>query len=92
MAVMGTARAHFSLGRYADALKGYQEILAKMPQLQDPDPRIGIGCCFWQLGYREEARESWERALELVSSTGPSPEVRSLTKKYRIPSRRSPPY
>ncbi|KAL2036914.1 hypothetical protein N7G274_010339 [Stereocaulon virgatum] len=65
MAVMGTARAHFSLGKYAEALKGYQEILSKMPHLQDPDPRIGIGCCLWQLGYREEARESWERALEL---------------------------
>ena len=68
MAVLGTARAHFSLGRYAEALRGYQEVLAKMPHLQDPDPRIGIGCCFWQLGYRKEARESWERALELVMS------------------------
>ena len=67
MATLGSARAHFSLGRYADSLKAYQEVLAKMPQLQDPDPRIGIGCCFWQLGYREEARESWERALELVN-------------------------
>ena len=67
MATLGSARAHFSLGRFADALKAYQEVLAKMPQLQDPDPRIGIGCCFWQLGYKEEARESWERALELVS-------------------------
>ena len=65
MAVMGTARAHFSLGRYPDALKEYQEVLAKMPHLQDPDPRIGIGCCLWQLGHKEEARESWERALEL---------------------------
>ena len=69
MAVLGTARAHFSLGRYADALKEYQEVLAKMPHLQDPDPRIGVGCCFWQLGYREEAHESWERALELVTIT-----------------------
>lgn len=68
MAILGTARALFSLGRYAEALKEYQEVLAKMPHLQDPDPRIGVGCCFWQLGYREEARESWERALELVTN------------------------
>ena len=67
MAVMGSARAHFSLGKYAEALKEYQEILSKMPHLQDPDPRIGVGCCLWQLGYREEAREAWERALDLVS-------------------------
>lgn len=65
MAVLGRARAQFSLGKYGDALDGYQEVLTKMPHLKDPDPRIGIGCCLWQLGHREEARESWERALEL---------------------------
>lgn len=65
MAVMGRARAYFSLGKYTDALDGYQEVLTKMPHLQDPDPRIGIGCCLWQLGHRDEAREAWERALEL---------------------------
>lgn len=67
MALLGRARAEFSLGKYADALECYQKVLARMPQLQDPDPRIGIGCCLWQLGFRDEARESWERALELVS-------------------------
>ena len=65
MAVMGIARVQFSLGRFADALAVYQEVLSKMPQLQDPDPRIGLGCCLWQLGHKEEARESWERALEI---------------------------
>ena len=69
MAVIGTARAQFSMGKYADALKGYQEVLLKMPHLHDPDPRIGIGCCLWQLEFKEEARESWERALEIVSRT-----------------------
>jgi len=66
MAVLGRARVQFSLGKYGDALQGYQEVLTKMPHLQDPDPRIGIGCCLWQLGYRDEARESWERALDIV--------------------------
>jgi RNA polymerase-associated protein CTR9 len=75
MAVMGTARVQFSLGKYAEALKGYQEVLAKMPHLQDPDPRIGVGCCFWQLGYREEAREAWERALELVRILRPVTDI-----------------
>jgi RNA polymerase-associated protein CTR9 len=65
MAVLGKSRALFSLGKYADALEGYQEALHKMPDLIDPDPRIGIGCCFWQLGYKEDAKTAWERALEI---------------------------
>lgn len=65
MAVMGAARAQFSVGRYADALAKYQEVLLKMPHLRDPDPRIGIGCCLWQLNYKDEAKEAWERALEI---------------------------
>ncbi|KAL9608745.1 MAG: hypothetical protein Q9167_006434 [Letrouitia subvulpina] len=65
MAVLGRARAFFSLGKYADALEGYQDVLMKMPHLQDPDPRIGIGCCFWQLGHKDEAREAWERSLDI---------------------------
>ena len=66
MAVLGRARVLFSLGKYVEALEGYQEVLMKMPHLQDPDPRIGVGCCLWQLGHRDEARESWERALDIV--------------------------
>lgn len=65
MAVMGKARALFSLGKYADALVSYQTVLQNAPQLQDPDPRIGIGCCFWQLGHKDEANNAWERALQL---------------------------
>ncbi|KAL8664021.1 MAG: hypothetical protein Q9202_003438 [Teloschistes flavicans] len=65
MAVLGRARAYYSLGKYADALEGYQEVLVKLPNLQDPDPRIGIGCCLWQLGHRDEAHEAWDRALEI---------------------------
>lgn len=67
MAVLGRARAQFSLGKYSDALEGYQEVLHKMPHLVDPDPRVGIGCCLWQLGLKDEAKEAWERALEIVS-------------------------
>ncbi|KAI9741810.1 MAG: hypothetical protein M1834_000196 [Cirrosporium novae-zelandiae] len=65
MAVLGRARTQFSLGNYADALDGYQEVLAKLPRWTDPDPRIGIGCCLWQLGYKDEAKVAWERALEM---------------------------
>ncbi|KAI9807399.1 MAG: hypothetical protein M1833_000144 [Piccolia ochrophora] len=65
MAMLGKARAHFSLGKYAPALDAYQEVLGKMPGLVDPDPRIGVGCCFWQLGFKDDAKVAWERALEL---------------------------
>lgn len=65
MAMLGKARALYSLGKYADALSHYQSALEKAPDLHDPDPRIGIGCCFWQLGHREDAHNAWQRALEL---------------------------
>ena len=67
MALLGKGRAMFAMGKYSEALDCYQEVLSKMPKLQDPDARIGIGCCYWQLKFPEEAKEAWERALELVS-------------------------
>jgi RNA polymerase-associated protein CTR9 len=67
MAVFGRARTQYCLGQYDLALKGYQEVLVKMPGLTDPDPRLGIGCCLWQLNFKEEAKAAWMRALELVS-------------------------
>lgn len=66
MALMGKARVHYSMGKFADALKTYQIILERAPDVIDPDPRIGIGCCFWQLGYKDDAQIAWQRALELV--------------------------
>ena len=66
MALLGKGRTLFSLAKYKAALECYQEVVTKMPDLIDPDPRIGIGCCLWQLSYLENAKEAWERALELV--------------------------
>ncbi|OXV05775.1 hypothetical protein Egran_06457 [Elaphomyces granulatus] len=65
MATLGHARAQYGLGRYAEALENYQKALVKMPGLTDPDPRIGIGCCLWQLGFKDQAKVAWERALTL---------------------------
>ncbi|KAF3355244.1 hypothetical protein VdG1_07108 [Verticillium dahliae VDG1] len=65
LAVMGKARALFSLGKFPESLACYQEVLGKMPDLVDPDPRIGIGACFWQLGFKDDARSAWERCLEI---------------------------
>ncbi|KAG5928837.1 hypothetical protein E4U42_007950 [Claviceps africana] len=65
LALMGKARAYFSMHKYGDALTTYQDVLQKMPDLVDPDPRIGIGCCFWQLGFKADAKVAWERSLEI---------------------------
>lgn len=65
LAIMGKAKANFSLGKYAEALTGYQDVLRKRPDMLDPDPRIGIGCCFWQLGFKDDASTAWKRSLEL---------------------------
>lgn len=65
LALMGKSRALYSMGKYPQALSGYQDVLQKAPGLVDPDPRIGIGCCFWQLGFKEDAKTAWERCLEI---------------------------
>jgi RNA polymerase-associated protein CTR9 len=65
MAVLGIARVLFSMGRYPEALKKYQMVLERAPYMNDPDPRIGIGCCLWQLGHRDDAKAAWQRALEV---------------------------
>lgn len=65
LALMGRARALYLLKRYSPALQTYQQVLGKMPDLIDPDPRIGIGACMWQLGYHDNAKTAWERALNL---------------------------
>lgn len=65
MAMMGKAKAQFSLARYPEALHIYQQALERAPDLLDPDPRIGIGCCLWQLGHKEHAQAAWQRSLDL---------------------------
>ncbi|KAK4622120.1 Tetratricopeptide repeat protein 1 [Fulvia fulva] len=65
MAIMGKAKVQYSHGKYAEAYTLYQQVLERAPELIDPDPRIGIGCCLWQLGHKENAKEAWQRALAL---------------------------
>ncbi|KAH6720479.1 putative RNA polymerase II transcription elongation factor [Leptodontidium sp. MPI-SDFR-AT-0119] len=65
LALMGKSRVLFSLEKYPEALAGYQEVLAKMPDFVDPDPRVGIGYCLWKLGFKEDAKVAWERSLEI---------------------------
>ncbi|KAH7267153.1 uncharacterized protein BKA55DRAFT_533939 [Fusarium redolens] len=65
LALMGKARALFSMHKYPESLAIYQDVLQKMPDLVDPDPRIGIGSCFWQLGFKDDAKMAWERCIEI---------------------------
>lgn len=51
---------------YRESLQIYQRILRLSPNTY-PDPRIGIGLCFWQTGDKPKAKAAWERSLEVVS-------------------------
>ncbi|GAA5937370.1 uncharacterized protein JCM15063_002885 [Sporobolomyces koalae] len=62
MALTGRARILFSRLSFRPALKLYQQVLQLEPTFQ-PDPRIGIGLCFWFLGDRDKAKRAWERSI-----------------------------
>ncbi|KAI9823801.1 MAG: hypothetical protein M1826_007622 [Phylliscum demangeonii] len=64
-ALLGKAKALYSIGQYSEALEAYQHVVSRNPGLIDPDPRVGVGCCLWHLGFKDEASQAWERALEL---------------------------
>ena len=70
IALIGKARVHYGRSQYAIALRLYQKALTARPDMR-PDPRIGIGQCFWHLKMKTDARAAWERALELVSPLAP---------------------
>ena len=63
---LGKAKALYSLHRFNDALTEYQRVLRARPRLLEPNPRIGIGCCLWSLGFKRDALKAWERVLEMV--------------------------
>ncbi|GAA5839447.1 hypothetical protein JCM11251_002729 [Rhodosporidiobolus azoricus] len=72
MALMGRARILFSQRSFTPALKTYQQVLKLSPSFL-PDPRIGIGLCFWMLGDKEKAMRAWERSMVVnPSSSSPS--------------------
>ncbi|EEB05141.1 RNA polymerase II associated Paf1 complex subunit Tpr1 [Schizosaccharomyces japonicus yFS275] len=66
-ALMGKALVLYHKKNFRSALKFYQRALVSNPSFQ-PDPRIGIGLCFWQLDMKEEAHAAWTRAQELNPS------------------------
>lgn len=63
-AKLGKARVLYHKKNYRAALRLYQDVLLGRPNLR-PDPRLGVGLCFWRLGDKEAARAAWERSLEV---------------------------
>lgn len=66
LAQLGRARVLYQKKNYKGALKLYQSVLNGRPNMK-PDPRIGIGLCFWKLDDKSTARLAWERSVELDS-------------------------
>jgi RNA polymerase-associated protein CTR9 len=64
LVLMGKAHALYGRKRYNMSLEAYQEVLRYRPDM-DPDPRIGIGMCYWSLGYKDDGKIAWEQALEI---------------------------
>lgn len=60
------AKLLYQKKNYTASLRSFQELLVINPSMQ-PDPRIGIGLCFWQLKDYKIAIASWKRALNLNS-------------------------
>lgn len=64
-AILG--KAHIILNKtknYSNALKLFQQVLLLNP-LMTPDPRIGVGLCFWFLKDEKMAIKAWNRALQV---------------------------
>ncbi|GAA5955404.1 hypothetical protein JCM3765_006767 [Sporobolomyces pararoseus] len=74
MALTGRARILFSKLSFRPALKIYQQVLSLEPNFL-PDPRIGIGLCFYFLKDFEKAKKSWERSIQVNPSTSNSAET-----------------
>ncbi|SCU84172.1 LADA_0D00254g1_1 [Lachancea dasiensis] len=59
------AKLFYQKKNYPVSLRLFQELLVLNPVLR-PDPRIGIGMCFWQLKDHKMAIRSWRRSLQLA--------------------------
>ncbi|SJM84954.1 probable RNA polymerase-associated protein CTR9 [Zygosaccharomyces bailii] len=58
------AKLLYQKKNYMASLRAFQELLVINPVMH-PDPRIGIGLCFWQLKDYKIAISAWKRALQL---------------------------
>lgn len=63
-ALFTKAKALYRKRNYAPALRLFQQVLILNPMMT-PDPRIGVGLCFWALGDAVGAESAWSRAREV---------------------------
>lgn len=63
-ALMGKAKIYFYKQQYLPALKIFQRILQLNPLLR-PDPRIGIGMCYWFLDRKDLANQAWQNSIQV---------------------------
>lgn len=66
VALLGKARIAYARKQYPQSLRLFQQVLQLKPDAQ-PDPRVGIGLCFWSMDKKAQAKACWERSLEVVS-------------------------
>ncbi|KAF9449178.1 RNA polymerase II-associated protein [Macrolepiota fuliginosa MF-IS2] len=67
VALLGKARILYARRNFKEALRLFQDVLRYNPNCQ-PDPRIGIGLCFWAIDNKAKARAAWQRSLEVNPS------------------------
>lgn len=64
VALLGKGRIQYARRQYRDALHSFQQVLRLNPNCQ-PDPRVGIGLCYWAMGNKSGAKAAWERSFQL---------------------------
>lgn len=62
----GQAKIAYARRQFPQALKLFQRVLQLNPNCL-PDPRIGIGLCFWAMDHKAKAKTAWQRSVEVVS-------------------------
>lgn len=80
------ARILYARRQYLPALKLFQLVLSYNPRCL-PDPRIGIGLCFWAMDHKMQAKAAWERSLEVVCTLGPQCTLEADNPSYSEPRR-----
>lgn len=63
-ALMGKGKLFFYRQNYLAALKIFQKVLQLNPLLR-PDPRIGIGLCYWFLDRKDLANQAWQNSIQV---------------------------
>ncbi|KAI0694996.1 RNA polymerase II-associated protein [Cerioporus squamosus] len=63
-ALLGKAKLAYARRQYPQSLKLFQRVLQLNPSTL-PDPRIGIGLCFWSMDHKAKAKAAWERSVEV---------------------------